>query len=141
VLLDDHSEHLLLVDHIKAQCILPTGGHVDDLEDPRISVAREAAEELDITARFHHLTGDRPIFLSITQTRGSHSHIDVTLWFVLAANRHDEMNPHLTEFDEIHWLPLRETDWTAKHYDPHMARFADKLATALDQRTGPPQRI
>jgi 8-oxo-dGTP pyrophosphatase MutT (NUDIX family) len=43
----------MLVDHIKAGCWLLPGGHVDDGEDPRVTVVREAEEELAIAARFH----------------------------------------------------------------------------------------
>jgi len=36
------------------------------------------------------------------------------------------------EFTAINWLPLDSTDWTAEHFDPHMARFVAKLVAALD---------
>jgi 8-oxo-dGTP diphosphatase len=43
----DSSQHaVLLVDHRKAQLWLPTGGHVEPGEHPRMTVRREANEEL-----------------------------------------------------------------------------------------------
>lgn len=56
-LLDECSRAVMLVDHLKAGCWLLPGGHVDEGEDPRRTVAREAAEELGITARFHEEFG------------------------------------------------------------------------------------
>lgn len=131
-LLDDTDRSLLLVDHVKSQAVLLTGGHVDDQEDPRVSVVREADEELRLDARFHDVAGDRPLFLSVTQTRGPDSHTDVTLWFVLAASRHQKLEPDADEFTGINWLPLDSTDWTAAHFDPHMARFVAKLIASLN---------
>ncbi len=43
----------MLVDHVKARLWLFPGGHVDDGEDPRTMVLREAAEELGIDGKFH----------------------------------------------------------------------------------------
>jgi 8-oxo-dGTP diphosphatase len=131
-LLDDADRSVMLVDHVKSQSVLLAGGHVDDLEDPRISVLREAEEELRIAAKFHDIAGDRPFFLSVTRTRGQDTHTDVTLWFVLAASRHQQLQPDPDEFTAVHWLPLDSTDWTAERFDPHMARFASKLIAALD---------
>lgn len=131
-LLDDADRSVMLVDHVKSQSVLFAGGHVDDREDPRVSVLREADEELRIAAEFHDIAGDRPFFVSVTQTRGAHTHTDVTLWFVLAASRHWRIEPDGVEFTAVRWLPLDSTDWTAEHFDPHMARFATKLIAALD---------
>lgn len=74
VLLDDLRRTVLVVDHLKAGLWLFPGGHVDDGEDPRATVLLEAAEELGTdgvsTAHF----GPDPLFLSVTKTRGEHSH-------------------------------------------------------------------
>src|SRR5687768_3476439 len=46
VLVDPEQSSILLVDHIKAQLWLPSGGHVEKDEDPVQTVRREAKEEL-----------------------------------------------------------------------------------------------
>jgi 8-oxo-dGTP diphosphatase len=86
-LFDDARRSVLLVDHVKAGLWLFPGGHVDDGEDPRTTVLREEAEELRITGEFHPRFGDEPLFLTVTKTRGDHSHTDVSLWFVLAGDQ------------------------------------------------------
>lgn len=133
-LLDEKSRAVMLVDHIKAGCWLLPGGHVDGGEDPRQTVAREAAEELEITARFHEqLGGSEPFFLTVTQTRGEHSHTDVTMWFVLEADRAEVIRPDLGEFRSVRWFPLDEpAEWTAGDFDPQMHRFVAKLRATLD---------
>jgi 8-oxo-dGTP pyrophosphatase MutT (NUDIX family) len=120
---------LLLGDHRKSGLWLPPGGHVEDGEDPRQAVIREAREELGITAEF---AGDTPFFLTVTPTRGPHRHLDVDLWFILKAARHGApLDPDPREFRSIRWLGLDEPrDWTAGPYDPEMHRFAGKLKAA-----------
>ncbi len=134
-LLDEGSRAVLLVDHVKAGCWLLPGGHVDDREDPRRTVAREAAEEWGITARFHEGFGaGEPFFLTVTQTRGAHSHTDVTLWFVLAADRADVIRPDLSEFRSVRWFSLDESaQWAEGDFDPQMHRFVAKLKATLDR--------
>jgi 8-oxo-dGTP diphosphatase len=133
-LLDEDHRQVMLVDHVKAGCWLLPGGHVDDGEDPRTTVVREAEEELGVAARFHGGLGDgRPFFLTVTQTRGSHSHTDVTLWFVLTADRNEPMRPDSGEFRGVGWFSLDElTHWDATTSDPQIHRFVAKLSTALD---------
>ncbi|GIF01136.1 NUDIX hydrolase [Paractinoplanes rishiriensis] len=131
-LFDEANRALMLVDHVKAGCWLLPGGHVDDGEDPRDTVVREAREELGIDVGFHERFGHRPFFLSVTQTRGQHSHTDVTFWFVLRGDRAQAMTPDPGEFRGTAWFGLDEpVDWAAAHFDPHMARFVDKLSAAL----------
>jgi 8-oxo-dGTP pyrophosphatase MutT (NUDIX family) len=131
-LLDDADRALMLVDHIKAGCWLLPGGHVDEGEDPRTTVVREAQEELGLDVLFHERFGDHPFFLSVTQTRGPHTHTDVTMWFVLLGDRRQTITPDPGEFRGVSWFGLDEpVDWTADHFDPHMARFVTKLRTAL----------
>lgn len=61
VVVDPEHQSLLLADHIKAQLWLPSGGHVEPQEDPKLTVQREVQEELGIEAIF--LRGnDKPFF-------------------------------------------------------------------------------
>jgi 8-oxo-dGTP pyrophosphatase MutT (NUDIX family) len=132
-LLDEASREVMLVDHAKAACWVLPGGHVDDGEDPRAAVVREAEEELGVTARFHDRFGGDPFFLTVTRTRGPHSHTDVTLWFVLAAGRGETVRPDPREFRGVGWFGLDElARWDAAAGDPQMHRFVAKLSRALD---------
>ena len=132
-LVDEASRCLLLVDHRKARAWLLPGGHVDDGEDPQRSMQREAAEELQISPEFHEALGDgQPFFVSVTQTRGEHSHTDVTLWFALKGDRTAPIRPDPGEFSQACWFDLDTTDWADGCFDPHMDRFISKLTGALD---------
>jgi 8-oxo-dGTP diphosphatase len=120
---------LLLGDHRKSGLWLPPGGHVEDGEEPRAAVIREAREELGLAAEFEH---DKPFFLTVTRTTGANSHLDVSLWFVLRVARHEA---HITqdpeEFKSVRWFDLDLQDgWPAGTYDPEMRRFAAKLKAA-----------
>lgn len=123
----------MLVDHLRARCWLPPGGHVDDGEDPRRSVDRDAFEELGITTKFHEgIAGDKPFFLTVTQTRDPGSHTDVTLWFVLRGNSDDEIRQCPQEFSAVLWFGLDDDSiWPEDRFDPQMRRFAAELTVAL----------
>lgn len=132
-ILDDASRSVMLVNHVKAACWLPPGGHVDEGEDPRWTAQREAFEELGITPEFHEITGQGPFFVTVTQTRGPDSHTDVTLWFVFQGDRGAEIRMDLREFTEVRWFGLDEqAGWPASRFDPQNHRFAAKLTSALD---------
>lgn len=132
-LVDDNANCVMLVDHVKAQAWLLPGGHVDPGEDPRWSVEREAFEELQITPKFHErLGGGQPLFLSITKTRGEHSHTDVTLWWALKGDIAAEVRLDPREFSEVRWYRLDDdTDWAASCFDPNMERFVSKIRAML----------
>jgi 8-oxo-dGTP diphosphatase len=135
-LLDEQTRSVMLVDHVKAHAWLAPGGHVDDGEDPRNTVVRELDEELRIAPPFHPRFGNDPFFLTVAQTRGEHSHTDVTLWFVFAADRSAEITPDPTEFSAIRWFGLDEpAAWAAEQFDPQMHRFISKLSSSLDRVT------
>lgn len=135
-LLDEADRSVMLVDHVKARSWLLPGGHVDDGEDPRWTAEREAFEELGITPKFHdRLGGGEPFFLTVTQTRGAHSHTDVTLWFVMHGDHRQEIHPDPREFTGVRWFGLDgPADWRDECFDPQMHRFAAKLAAALAAR-------
>jgi 8-oxo-dGTP diphosphatase len=130
----DSANHLVLLgDHVKSGLWLPSGGHVEDGEDPRDTVNREAVEELGIRAVFHDQLGaGRPFFLTVTPTLGENSHLDVSLWFVLACDSAAELTPDPREYRGVRWFPLgRPEGWPADQFDPEMGRFARKAGTAL----------
>ena len=133
-LVDSARRLVLLGDHVKSGLWLPSGGHVEEGEDPRDTVDREAFEELGIRARFHAgLGAGRPFFLTATPTLGPDSHVDVSLWFVLACDRDTALTPDPREYHGVRWFPLRERDgWPASRLDPEMGRFASKVTAALD---------
>lgn len=129
VVFDRHRRSVLLADHVKADAWLPPGGHVDDQEDPRVTVVREAYEELGIDAQFDRVCGGEPIFLTVTRTRGESPHTDVTFWFVLAGDEDMTLHRDPAEARELRWWPIDNPDlWEpAEQFDPGMMRFLDKL--------------
>ena len=95
VALDEARGELLLVAHRKAGLWLPSGGHVEPMEDPWDTVLRECGEELRTEAVPSAVSGKNPFFLTVTRTRGQGQHIDVSLWYVLRSEAGD-----ITSFDE-----------------------------------------
>ncbi|MGW7243975.1 NUDIX hydrolase [Streptomyces sp. NPDC054804] len=131
VVLDDARGQLLLVAHRKAGLWLPAGGHVEPGEDPWAAVVRECREELGIEAVASSITGEIPLFLTVTQTRGQGAHTDVSFWYLLDADAETVTSYDQGEFDGIRWLTdeqvLEEPD---ELLDPHMHRFTRKLQHA-----------
>jgi 8-oxo-dGTP diphosphatase len=122
---DEKRRSVLLGAHRKAGLWLPPGGHVEDGEDPRQTVCREAQEELGITPA----VPEKPFFLTITPTNETSSHLDVSLWFLLDLAEDAELHPDPREFSDVRWFPLdRDEGWPDDTYDPEMGRFAAKLA-------------
>lgn len=120
----DGSE-ILLVDHRSAQLWLPTGGHVEPGEHPRKTVARELREELGFSAA-HAIAA--PLMVTCTTTVGLTSgHVDVSLWYVVAATRTQPISYDEQEFAGICWF--RYSDVPLHRSDPHLARFLAKLAS------------
>jgi 8-oxo-dGTP pyrophosphatase MutT (NUDIX family) len=137
VVLDERRHELLLVAHRKAGLWLPSGGHVEPMEDPWDTVRRECLEELHIEAVPATVTGDRPLFLTVTRTRGQGQHTDVSLWYLLRADAGQVTSFDEAEFDAIRWLSLEQVLATpADTLDPHMHRFTRKLTRLLT--TGAP---
>jgi 8-oxo-dGTP pyrophosphatase MutT (NUDIX family) len=125
VVVDPDERRILLVDHLKAQLWLPTGGHVDVDENPRSTVLREAKEELSITASF--LVPD-PVFVTETVTVGlTAGHTDVSLWFLIKGNSREEIVFDPSEFKRIKWFSFQEVlETDIEKLDPHMHRFMRK---------------
>lgn len=117
-------DHVLLVDHKKAQLWLPSGGHVEPGEHPRDTVRREAQEELGIEARFLF---PHPLLVTRTETVGlTAGHWDVSLWYVLQLTRSAPITFDADEFHSVQWFPFAAV--AALKTDPHMGRFLIKLA-------------
>ncbi|WP_433513767.1 NUDIX domain-containing protein [Nonomuraea sp. CA-143628] len=131
-LLDEAERTLMLVDHAKAKAWLMPGGHVDEYENPQVTVVRELDEELQIAPPFHPRFGSAPFFLTVTETRPPHSHIDVTLWFVFSASQQQEIVPDPAEFSACRWFALDDEAAWVGEFDPQMFRFMAKLTSALE---------
>mgnify|MGYP001059621496 CR=1 FL=1 len=119
----DH-DHLLLVDHKNAQLWLPSGGHVEPGEHPRDTVARELREELGLDLGE---VPDAPLMLTISDTVGLTSgHTDVSLWYVINADRGVALEFDTEEFHSVQWFRFDEAPLSRT--DPHLGRFLKKLA-------------
>ncbi|MGW0885744.1 NUDIX domain-containing protein, partial [Streptomyces sp. NPDC002671] len=126
--LDNRRGQLLLVAHRKAGLWLPAGGHVEPGEDPWAAVVRECREELGIKAVASPITGERPLFLTVTRTWGQSAHTDVSLWYLLNADAPTITSYDRGEFNAIRWLTDEQVlDEPAGLLDPHMHRFTRKL--------------
>lgn len=130
---DEVTGRLLLCAHRKAGLWLPPGGHVEPGEDPWETVVRECREELRVAAAPSDVAGDQPFFLTTARTRGQGRHVDVSLWYVLRAREGDVTSFDEAEFAAVRWLaPERVLAEPLDTLDPHLHRFARKLAAALD---------
>lgn len=126
VVIDTENGKLLLLDHVKAQLLLPSGGHIEKNEDPRATVEREIIEELHMTASF--VIAD-PLFITETITVGlTAGHTDVSLWYVVKGDSNKELTYDPKEFNGYQWLTFQEVlDIPIDKLDPHMHRFVRKL--------------
>ncbi|MDE2428909.1 MAG: NUDIX hydrolase [Burkholderiales bacterium] len=120
-------QKILLVDHKNAQLWLPTGGHVEAGEHPRVTVTRELQEELGFSAA--HEIGP-PQFITATTTVGLTSgHTDVSLWYVVHAAQSQAIDYDQTEFNDVRWFDFADIPF--ERSDPHMRRFVEKLKAGL----------
>lgn len=124
--------NILLVDHKSAQRWLPPGGHVESGELPRETVARELFEELKIVPR-HEIM--EPLMVTCTTTVGlTAGHVDVSLWYVVMADRNQELQFDRQEFARVKWF--RYSGAPLDRSDPHLARFLAKLNSNNNTCTG-----
>lgn len=124
----DH-DHVLLVDHKNAQLWLPSGGHVEPGEHPRATVARELRDELGLEL---DCTVEAPLMLTISETVGiTRGHTDVSLWYVVNADRRVALEFDAEEFHSAQWFHFSEAP--VSRSDPHLQRFLGKLATRANQ--------
>lgn len=132
LVLDEAREEVLLAAHRKAGLWLPSGGHVEPDEDPWETVVRECAEELGIEAVPATVRPRKPFFVSVTDTRGPGRHTDVSLWYLLQAEREQITSFDEREFAGITWLRVGQVlEQPIDVLDPHMHRFTRKLIDAL----------
>lgn len=123
VVFDVQAEKILLVEHKNAWLWLPPGGHVEIDENPIDTVKRECYEELGVEANFMH---EFPIFITSTITVGlTAGHTDVSLWYLLRGNNHENYMFDADEFNSIKWFSINEIPYNQT--DPHMHRFISKL--------------
>jgi 8-oxo-dGTP diphosphatase len=116
-------ESILLVDHKNAQLWLPPGGHVEQGEHPRATVAREVREELGF-APAHEIAA--PLMVTCSTTVGLTAGLtDVWLWYVVNASRSQNMMYDAQEFSGIRWFEFPEVP--VDRSDPHLERFIRKL--------------
>lgn len=138
VVIDPGQRCLLLVDHIKAQLWLPTGGHVWPHEHPKATVTREAQEELNLRAVFLR-NNDQPFFITVNDTVGlTPGHTDVSLWYLVRGDRHAFIDYSKNEFTDIEWFHFDEIlGMDLVIFDRHMHRFTKKLIAYLDKKIIP----
>lgn len=118
---------VLLVDHVKANLWLPAGGHVDQDEDPKVTVERECFEELGIHADFYK---DKPIFLTSTITVGlTPGHCDVSLWYLLKGDANLSLKYDRNEFRQVTWFDIKQIPYSKS--EPNLKRFMGKIIPLL----------
>ncbi|WP_068159294.1 NUDIX hydrolase [Rhodococcus phenolicus] len=133
VVVDPSEASVFLVDHIKAGLWLPAGGHVEPGEHPRDTAIREVREELGIEADFG-VAGTAPLFLTVTNTVGSGAaHVDVSLWYAVAAGSGTEFALDPREFRGGRWWTADEMAGSdPTRFDPHFLRFIAKLRSVTE---------
>jgi len=136
LLIDEKEGSVLLGDHIKSGLWLPSGGHVEPGEHPANTVRRECFEELGVDAEFLSRVGERPLFITITDTVGSADvHNDVSLWFCLSGSRSMKLKPDPGEYVSVRWWRYDEVhDTEPGQFDPGMGRMLKKLTEIGESR-------
>jgi 8-oxo-dGTP diphosphatase len=118
-------ERILLVDHKNAGLWLPSGGHVEPDEHPRDAVLRELREELGFQP-MHAIAA--PLMITCTTTVGlTAGHTDVSLWYVVQAERDQAVAFDSSEFNAVRWFEY--ADVPLERSDPHLGRFMRKLGS------------
>ncbi len=128
-LIDNEKKKILLMDHINAGFWLPSGGHVEQNEHPKITVEREIMEELNLPADF--IFND-PFFITQTVTVNiGAGHTDVSLWYLLNGNSELQITYDKNEFNGYKWFTFNEIlETNSSMLDPHMHRFVEKLLSS-----------
>jgi ADP-ribose pyrophosphatase YjhB (NUDIX family) len=117
-------DHILLVDHKNANLWLPTGGHVEQNEHPRETVARELKEELGMDIAQSAVGA--PVMLTSSETVGlTAGHTDISLWYVIRGSRLTPLTFDESEFNAVNWFCFSEVPLFRA--DPNLGRFLRKL--------------
>lgn len=125
---------VLLCDHRLSGLWLPPGGHVEPGEHPLDTVRREAAEELGVPALPDEVLGEKPFFLTMTETVGPPDlrHVDVSFWFALTGDVEQHLQPDQREFAQVRWwTPAGLRDADPGRLEPHLLRALDALGFGL----------
>ncbi|CAM5672580.1 hypothetical protein SALBM311S_07354 [Streptomyces alboniger] len=131
VMLDRVRQRFSWVSIALPTCGFPPEGTAEG-EVPWTTTVRECREELDLEAVPSDVCGDRPLFVTVTPTRGPHSHTDVSLWHVLSADAGQLPAFDEREYRSMRWLALDEVlGQPIETMDPHMHRFTHKLLAYL----------
>jgi len=136
LLVDGRDGSVLLGDHRKADLWLPSGGHVEPGEHPVQTVRRECVEELAVEARFAPAVGERPLFVTVTETaKPVDPHRDVSLWFILESSRDERLRPDPGEYRSVRWWSRTEVAAADPAlFDPHLPRLLGKLGKISPER-------
>jgi 8-oxo-dGTP pyrophosphatase MutT (NUDIX family) len=116
--------HILLVDHRNAELWLPTGGHVEPDEHPRMTVVRELQEELGISLAIEAIGPPAMVTVSTTVGRTA-GHTDVSLWYPVLAARDTPIHFDASEFHGHCWFAFANVP--LHRSDPNLGRFITKL--------------
>ncbi len=132
ILVDQKENKILLIDHIRAQRWIPTGGHVEINEHPKTTVEREIIEELNTKAIFLF---DDIFFLAQAVTVGlTAGHTDVSLWYVLKGDSSRPIQYDEGEFNGYKWFTYDEIlNISIEKLDKNLHRFVNKLIVKLDK--------
>lgn len=132
VVFDQTASKVLLIHHINSGLLLPAGGHIEQDEDPRVTVEREALEELNLPASFDTPFGKHPLFITVTKTIGQGIHTDVSLWYIIKGNDTKAYKYDTREMSGYTWLSLTEVLATdISKLDPQLHRFITKMQLVL----------
>lgn len=134
ILPDQQQQKILLTEHVKAQLWLPAGGHVEINEDPTVTAARELQEELATSAKFNTQFGSKPLFVTITATKGADSHLDVSLWYVMSGDTAEKLQFDAREMNSYRWFSFDEVfGMDISELDPQLHRFGRKLQSLIQE--------
>ena len=95
-----------------------------------VPVASESPRNCGVTAQPDAVFGDRPFFLTMTETVGPAAtrHVDVSLWFALAGRLGQSLSPEQREFAQVRWWTSAELRHAVlDRFEPHLLRALDAL--------------